>query len=62
MTWRKSSWWTRLPELNLPYSGRPWQNRRWKLFLTSESGTQGLLSSPTLHSGVHGLVSSSGDQ
>ena len=62
MTWRKGSWQTRPPELNLPCSRRPWQNWRWKLFFASRSGTRGPLSLPALHSGVCGLVPSSGDQ
>jgi len=52
----------RPPELNLPYSGRPWQNWRWKLFLASGSGTQGPFSVPALYSGVCGLIPSSSDQ
>ena len=62
VAWRKSSWWMRPPEMNLPCSGRPWQNWRWKLFLTSKSKTQRPLSLPALHSSVCGLVSSSGNQ
>ena len=62
MTWRKGSWQMRLLETDLPCSGKLWQNQRWKLFLTSGSETQGPLSLPALHSGVHGLVLSSSDQ
>ena len=28
MTWRKGSWWMRLLEIDLPCSGRLWQNQR----------------------------------
>ena len=49
-------------EVYLPYSGRLWQNQRWKLFLASGSGTQKSLSLPALHGGVRGLIPSSGDQ
>ena len=48
--------------MDLPCSGEPWQNQRWKLFLASGSETQEPLSPPVLHSGVHGLIPSSGDQ
>ena len=41
------------------YSGRPWQDRRWKLFLTSKSETQRPLSLPVLHSGICSHVPSS---
>ena len=47
MTWRKSFWWMRPPEMDLPCSG---------------SETQGPLSLPALHGGIHGLILSSGDQ
>ena len=36
---RKDSWQMGLPKVYLPCSGRPWQNRRWKLFLASKSRT-----------------------
>ena len=62
MIQRKGSWQMRLPEIDLPYFGRPWQGQRWKLFLASESETQGPLSLPVLHGGVHGYILSSSDQ
>ena len=62
MTWRKSSWQMRLPEMDLSCSGRLWQNQRWKLFLASGSETQGPLFLPALHSSIHGLIPSSGNQ
>ena len=51
-----------LLELNLPCSGRLWQNQKWKLFLISGSETQEPLFPPALYSGVHGLFLSSGDR
>ena len=48
-------------EMDLPYSGRLWQGWRWKHFLAFESETQGPLSLPVLHSGIHSHVPSSGD-
>ena len=39
MTWRKSSWWVRPPEIDLPCSGKLWQYWRQKLFLASRSET-----------------------
>ena len=62
MTWRKNSWQMRLLEMCLSYSRRPWQGRRWKLFLAFGSETQESLSPPILHGGVCGHVSSSSDQ
>ena len=47
--------------MSLLYSGRLWQDQRWKLFLASKSETQGPLSLPILHSGVHGHIPSSGN-
>ena len=55
-------WWMRLPEICLPYSKRLQQDQRWKLSLASKSETRGPLPPPTLHSGVHGHVPSSGGQ
>ena len=48
--------------MDLPCPGRLCQNRRWELFLASRSETRGPLSPPALHSSVHGLFTSSGDQ
>ena len=48
--------------MNLPCSRRPWQDWRWKLFLTSENKTQGPLFLPILHGSVHSLISSSSDR
>ena len=62
MTWRKSSWQMRLPEMDLPCSGRLWQNQRWKLFLASRSETQKPLFPLVLYGGIHGLVPSSSNQ
>ena len=52
----------RLLKMDLPCSGRPWQNQRWKLFLASRSETQRPLSLPALHGGVCGLIPSSSNQ
>jgi len=49
-------------EIDLPFSGEPWQNWRWKLFLASRSETRGPLSPPALHGGICVLISSSGDR
>jgi len=62
MTWKKGSWQIRPLEMDLPCSGKLWQYWRWKLFLASGSEIQGPLSPPTLHGGIHGLISSSSDQ
>ena len=51
----------RLPEMGLLYSGRLWQDQRWKLFLTSKNETQEHLSPPALHGSVHSYVPSSGN-
>jgi len=51
----------RPPEMDLPYFKRLWQGQRWKLFLTSESETQGSLSLSTLHDSIHSHVRSSSD-
>ena len=51
----------RLLEMDLLYSGRPWQDWRWKLSLASKSETQVPLSPPALYSGVYSYVPSSGD-
>ena len=61
MTLRRS-WQMRLPEICLSYSRRLWQDWKWKLFLASESETQGLLSLPILHSGICSHVPSSSNQ
>ena len=52
----------RLLEICLPYSGRPWQDQRWKLSLASKSETQEPLSLPALHGDVRSHIPSSGDQ
>ena len=61
MTWRKDSWWMRLPERDLPYSGRPQQCQRQRLSLVSESKIQRPFSPLALYGGIHSYVPSSGD-
>ena len=62
MTWRKNSWWMRLLEINLPYSGELQQGWRQKLFLAFKSETQEPLSLSILYNSICSHISSSSNQ